>query len=112
MQRNQAFSDYGFELQNCSGCQFSERYHLNKDLFIYVKITALSGNVIEPTLPVQMTKTTISLINKNSRRIIGTDNHEKKPIHAHCSGTEMFLAGSQNLATIGSYAFNHLFAHY
>ncbi len=112
MKRDQAFSVYGVELQNCSGCQLSERYYLNNDLFINVKITALSGNLIEPSLPVQMTKATISLISEKSGRILGIDNYEKKPIHAHCSGAQIFLAGSQTLGTIGSYSFNHLFINY
>ena len=106
------FKRYG-ELLETHSNGIEERISFGERMFVNVVVTSLNGNNLLPETNVGNTKMTITLINpalgEEDRRLLGLDNHHHSPLHAHCSGTKIFIAGNQNLGSIGSYAFQHLF---
>ncbi|MFA5796459.1 MAG: hypothetical protein WC916_00290 [Candidatus Woesearchaeota archaeon] len=107
MQEN-LFNQFQNLLGNAGRC-IDQRLSYGLNSFVNVKIFRLNGMPIIPTTPVQETKMTLTWVCPSSGgRIVGVDNHENKPLHVHVSGTQLFLAGSQNVASAGSYVFLHL----
>ncbi len=103
------FSQYQNLLNNFSGSLLRFKEQIGGTLWMEGKITAFSGSPINPFLPIEQTKFSMTYFDISSGRLSGIDNHEHKPLHQHISGSEVNISGNHNLATIGSYAFLDFF---
>lgn len=103
------FQQYQNLLNNSSGSLLHFKEQISGALWIEGRITAFSGSPINPLLPIEQTKFSMTYFDISGRRLRGIDNHENKPLHQHIFGSELNISGTHNLATIGSYAFLDFF---